>query len=78
MPMWMVKICDPDGHRDLDETYGPFATQKNAITWAMDNVPNHITWHIHHLKTVNLYDRTKWEAHLPDFLSTVNAVRGTI
>jgi hypothetical protein len=78
MPLWTIKICDPDGHRDRDECYGPFATRDNAITWARENVPGHITWHSHHLKTVNLYDRAVWEAHLPDFLSTVNAVRGSI
>jgi hypothetical protein len=78
MPMWTVKICDPNGHRDRDEMYGPFATENNAITWARENVPNHIRWCCHHLMTVNLYNRAVWEAHLPDFLSTVNAVRGTI
>jgi hypothetical protein len=78
MPMWIIKINDPDGYRERDDTYGPFATKDNAITWARENIPGHITWHSHHLKTVDLYDRAKWEAHLPDFLSTVNAVRGAM
>jgi hypothetical protein len=70
MPMWVVKNCDPNGHRDRDECYGIFDIPAHASEWARANVPRHITWHVHHLQTLNMYDRAIWEARLPAFLST--------
>lgn len=78
MPMWIVKVCDPDGHRDRDELYGIFDVQAHASEWARENVPPHITWFTHHLRTLNMYCRADWEARLPDFLTEIKATRSIL
>jgi hypothetical protein len=71
----VVKICDPDGHRDRDEAYGIFDTSDRAAQWAADNIPRHITWHVHDVRTLELFDRAVWEAREPDFLTVFRHTR---
>jgi hypothetical protein len=75
MPLWVVKICDPDGHRDRDEAYGIFDTPAHAAEWAAANIPRHITWHVHHVRTLQMFDRAVWEAREPDFLTVFTHTR---
>lgn len=71
MPRWVVKICDPDGKRDRDECYGDWESPEAASQWATDNVPDHIRWHVHHLKYAHMFKREDWESRLPDFLASI-------
>ncbi len=64
---WLVKICDPDGHRERDEVYGEFFSADAAYSWARDNIPSHITWHSHQVLPLAAFNRQEWEARLPDF-----------
>lgn len=78
MPLWVVKVCDPEGHREKDELYGIFDTMPHASEWARENVPTHITWNAHHLMVTPMFDRQDWERRIPEFLKIdLRSKRGT-
>jgi hypothetical protein len=75
---WIVKVCDPDGHRENDQIFGCFESSDDAYRWARDAVPSHITWHSHGVRSPEGFNRQEWEARLPDFLSTIPHKRGSL
>jgi hypothetical protein len=74
---WIVKVCDPDGHRERDQVFGCFHSSDDASVWARDVIPSHITWHSHEMLPPGKFNRQEWEARLPDFLSTIPHKRGS-